>query len=170
MKRLWLILFVLPLFAQRVPDKKYFQDFYKLETQFKYTELKDYLHSNSEIHDEFLLVEGMKNLFGGAGEILDSIDIYFNILEVKTIFKDSEFLITKFIVDTNTKLGFPDKGKVSSKVKLRQFWIFKEEEKEWKLWSRINLDDLESLKGVADIKINGVSLDSVNANSLFKNK
>jgi len=170
MKNLWVILFVIPLFAQRVPDKKYFQDFYKLETQFKYTELKDYLHSNSELYEELLLVEGMKNLFGGAGGILDSIDVYFNILEVKTIFKDSEFLITKFIVDTNTKLGFPDKGKVSSKIKLRQFWIFKEEEKEWKLWSRIYLDDWESLKGVADIRINDVSLDSVNADSLFKNK
>jgi hypothetical protein len=173
MKRLWVILFVIPLFAQRVPDKNYFQDFIELESQLKYTELKDYFNSKSEEYEQLKLVEELLSAFGGVGTMLDSIDFRYKILEIKTMSKDNEFLIMKIAFDItfgideklmSTYLGIA-LGELYGNGIINQFWIFKIESNEWKLWSRVNLDNV---KEVVDVNLDGIPIDSLNVDSLLK--
>ena len=176
MKRLWVILFVVPIFSQRAPDKNYFKDFIELESKLKYTALKDYFHSKSEEYEQFLLVEELLSAFGGAGTMLDSIDFRYKILDLKTMSKDNEFLIMKIAADIHLSIDeelistYFGKalGEVYGNGILNQFWIFKIESNEWKLWSRVNLDNEEDLKEKFDVKLDGIPLDSVNADSSQK--
>jgi len=173
MKRLWVILFAVPIFAQRAPDKNYFKDFIELESQLKYAELKDYFNSKSEEYEQLKLVEELLSAFGGAGTMLDSIDFRYKILNLKTMSKDNEFLIMKITFDVNfsmdeklisTYLG-KALGELYGNGIINQFWIFKIESNEWKLWSRVNLDNA---KEVVEVNLDGIPIDSLNADSLLK--
>ena len=173
MKRLWVLLFVVPIFSQRAPDKNYFKDFIELESKLKYTALKDYFHSKSDEGEQLKALEQLLGAFEGAGEILDEIDFRYKILELKTMSKDNKYLITKIAFNVNfsmdEKLLSTNLGKAMGYLYgngiINQFWIFKVENNKWKLWTRVNLDNEDE---VFDIYLDGIPLDSVNVDSSQK--
>ena len=142
MKRLWVILFVIPLFAQKPPDKIFIDKFIKLESKLNYKGLKKYFHSKSEDYQYYLVMEEMGNLFKKALE--DSVgqsnfDFYHKIFEVKTISIESEFLVLRVDIDYGGEikiLGIQE----DYKGRMGQYWIFRLENNDWKLWTRVNLN------------------------------
>ena len=87
-------------------------------------------------------MEEMGNLFKKALE--DSVgpsnfDFYHKIYEVKTISIESEFLVLRVDIDYGGEikiLGIQE----DYKGRMGQYWIFRLENNDWKLWTRVNLN------------------------------
>jgi hypothetical protein len=137
--RITLLLFIGLAWGQTIPDKKLLSKIIFYESQFRYKELEQYFHPLSEDYQQHLLLEELNNILK-QNDMNSNDDFSHKIESLNIVSKEKDFLILRADIDYGLIKDVLDVQQ-NIKGRIEQFWIFKLEGNNWKLWSRVNLDN-----------------------------